>query len=196
MNNLQVLIARIGSSRKRKEARALLVESGDLPGVTWEMTRDSVWRTGAWGFKRSEAGRRAHRMGAFSAARGFVQKEAKRTLWVEVMIFGCEEDAKGMVPTLEKRLQVNPNAPVKLIAERKFEEHELPGVAYPWVYEQLTTGAPGGASATRFVGESIDRIVFLAACSGYVGSWPWEEVTTVASLQAEKIRRELESRSF
>jgi hypothetical protein len=193
MNNLQVLLARIGRPRKRRNARTLLIESAELPGVGWEMAGDSAWRTGAWGFKPSDAGQRAHQLGVFSAARGFTQKGADRTLWVEVMTLACEEDANGMVPILRDHLLVNPNSPVTLSAERKVQGHELPGPTYPWVYEQLTEGAIGGASVTRFVGGSTDRIVFLVACSGYEGNWPWDEVLAIASLQGEKIGRVLDS---
>jgi len=194
MNNLQVLIARIGSPRRRRNALTLLIVSAELPEDGWEKTRDSAWRTGAWGFKPSDAGRRAHQVGAFSAARGFTQKEAARkTLWVEAMTFASEEDAKGMVPGLQDHLMPNPKARVRRTAERRVEGHELPGPTYPWVYELSTAGDPGGPTATRFVGGSIDRVVFVVACSGYVGSWPWDEVTAIASLQGQKIRRVLDS---
>jgi hypothetical protein len=98
-----------------------------------------------------------------------------------------------VLPDLEKLFLRSPG--IRVTSERRLEPAEIPEVvAFPYVYEQFTTG--GRASGySRYVAGTADHVVFFVACSGAVGSWPWSDVASVAGAQAARVRAVLEATS-
>ena len=60
------------------------------------------------------------------------------------------------------------------------------GVSDIWVYEKSMIDATG-ASMSRFVGGTIDCILFLICCAGSEAFWSWPEVMEIAGRQANRV---------
>jgi hypothetical protein len=188
MNNLQAFISRIGPKLVKERALAMLLESFELPGSSWRVFRQGAFRTGAWGSKPSEYGRRAKRAGSFSAKRSFEQATPHRWLVLQVIPLVSVADAEALVPSLRKTFRPNPRSKVTVTEEREIDDQAIPGIGTTWLYEQKMTGVGGAKMEARYVGGNVGNIVLVVVSSGEVGAWPWDELGDVARAQAAKIR--------
>jgi hypothetical protein len=141
----------------------MLLGPADLPGRGWEISEERHWPTGQLD-PTSEKSQRALQAGGVTAWRSLTQTEAMRSAWVEVVPYATADD------TVLSLRQV----------PRYF-------VSDTWVYEKSTTDA-AGTSLSRYVGGTIDCILFLTCCSGREAFWPWPDVMDVAERQAERVR--------
>jgi hypothetical protein len=190
VNNLQYLIAQFGPTAARRLSQAMLLEPAELAGSGWVALDQKIWRTGT-GNRTSDAGRRAHRAQTFTAMRSFRQATPSRWLWVEVVPYVSAQDALSVLPTLPARFVPNPKAEVTVVSEQFVEPSAAPEVAaFPFIYEQLTTGRHG-PSAARYVAGHVEQVVFVVACSALDAAWPWSDVAAVAFSQESRIRRNL-----
>jgi hypothetical protein len=189
MNRLQFAIGQFGKRSVRMSSLAMLLDESELPDADWTLLHERSWRTGAGGMKSEEV-RAAHRIGTFTAIRLFEHVFRNRWVWIEVMPFASAQDAQSAVPKIRTGLVSNPNATVTVIEERTIEDQEVPGLAHPLVFEQVTTGR-NGRGAARYIGGHVDRVLFLVSTSASEAGWPWNEVTSLASLQCLKIQNAL-----
>lgn len=71
------------------------------------------------------------------------------------------------------------------------EDQAVPGLPAALIYEEQVIG-PRGPGGSRIVAGSIENIVFLLHFSSVGELWPWDDVTSISQIQADKIRRIVE----
>ena len=194
MNNLQVLVAQIGTRSARAQPRTMLLDESDLPGDGWRLCSQRSWRMGAWGIPPSDANRRACQAGLFTGSRVFEQASPTRWLSTQVLQFASILDAQSEVPGMQERLMPNPRARVTIVDERTIHGHRVAGLANLWVFEQLTVGLER-PTYTRYVAGSVEFVVTMLMCTGDRGQWPWDEVMSIATMQSSKVRATISNRT-
>ena len=165
---------------------AMLLGPADLPGSEWEVSEERHWPTGQLD-PTSGKSKRALEAGGVTAWRSLTQTEAMRSAWVEVVPYATVDDtvlSLRQVPRFFVGVQ-RPDETV--VSERRVDDQHLAGISETWVYEKSTTGA-AGASLSRYVGGTIDCVLFLTCCSGREEYWPWPDVIATAERQAERVR--------
>jgi hypothetical protein len=189
MNGLQYLIAQQGSWSERKKSRAMLLEPTEIPGTDWGITSERSWRSGYivphW---NSDVARRSRRSGGFASWRSFKQGNTPLGFWSQVSPYGLREDAETAVPRLLSMAYKNPRFKGTEIQEMKVDNLDIPGVEGAYVVERVARGSSKGPSDSKYVVANVAHVVFLLAFYAYGNGWPWNEVSRVAALQAEKIR--------
>jgi len=193
MNRLEYLIAQFGPRAARRSAQAMTLDEGELPGSGWVKLGDLCFRTGAYRFngssKANEEDLRAHQAKTFTVWRSFGIANASHLLDTQLVPYASPSDADAAAPRLRASWQVDPRRGSVLLNERKLEAHEVPDLPeYPFLYEQSLRGKHGDL-VNRCVGGTAGNVVFLIACSGPNGGWPWTDVASVAQSQVRKIRR-------
>lgn len=189
MNRLQYFVAQIGHREKKDVSVAMLLEHGDLPGNDWELLDQRSWRTGAMPIPIDEAAR-AHHAGSWTAWRSFQQSGQTRWAWIEIMPFTSNTDALSAVSSIPTWLMSNAGAKVAIVEERNPDESET-GATHLWVLEQRTIGSDG-PSATRYVADVVDNVLFIVAGTASGDGWDWSAVSALAERQAAKIRSALD----
>lgn len=176
---------------QRVRSFAMLLGPADLPGPGWEIVEERHWPTGQLD-PNSDKSRRALRAGGITAWRSLARTGATRSAWVEVVPYATADDAAlslGQVP----RFFVGTQQPDEVVmSEQSIDDHHPAGVVDTWVYEKSTTG-PAGSTLSRYVGGTVDQILFLTCLSGREAFWPWPDVVDVAERQAEQVRTALET---
>ena len=73
-----------------------------------------------------------------------------------------------------------------VISERVVDDQVLPGSTDTWIFEKRTSG-PGGEDLSRYVGGTVDRILFLTCFGGPDGVWSWADVLALTALQSARV---------
>ena len=110
-----------------------------------------------------------------------------RWLWVQVTELVSEVDADEALRVAPDRFLQNIRADVKVISAKNVETTPVEGQRAAWALEQETMSrrGPGVALYLVFV---IDSSLVALAASGDKQSWSWDELHTVASVQAALVR--------
>jgi hypothetical protein len=193
MNAFEYLIAQFGSSSKRRISKAMVLDLADISGLDWTIQSQFSWRSGLVR-NSSERDKRARKAGLFIAVRAFKTNVPGKGVWVEVMPFVSQEDAEASVSKLFATARRNPKSEVTTIEIKVIDDLEVPGVRNTFVQEASTTGEIGNG-AERSIAGSVDNIAFIVSCYYPGNEWPWGEVNSLATLQAEKIRTKIRSES-
>ena len=80
----------------------------------------------------------------------------------------------------------NPRANDTLLSEHDLDGQAL-GLEFHWVFEQVTSSTEG-TTTTRLVGDAVESVLFVVCCSASDAGWDWDDVSTLAQVQASKIR--------
>ncbi len=164
---------------------AMLLRETDLIGARWKIVEERTWPTGGLD-SESEKSRRALAFGGITAWRSLADSESARKAWFEVVPYATSEDAAlslGQVP----RFFVGPTQPDQaVISERVVDDQVLPGSTDTWIFEKRTSG-PGGEDLSRYVGGTVDRILFLTCFGGPDGVWSWADVLALTALQSARV---------
>ena len=168
---------------------AMLLGPADLPGLGWEISEERHWPTGQLD-PTSDKSRRALQAGGVTAWRSLTQAEAMRSGWVEVVPYATAEDTVLSLRQVPRYFVGTQRPDETIVSERRVDDERLGGVSDTWVYEKSTTDATG-TSLSRYVGGTIESILFLTCWSGREAFLPWPDVMGVAQRQAERIREVL-----
>jgi hypothetical protein len=168
---------------------AMLLNADDLPGPGWGIVEERTWPTGQLD-PESEKSRRALRHGGITAWRSLGQAAPLRSAWVEVVPYASAEDAELSLRQVPRYFVGTLRPGEAVMAEQVIEDRCVPGVSDTWILEKSTTG-PEGDSLARYVGGTVDRILFLTCFSGRGEWWPWDGVLDLATLQSERVRQAL-----
>jgi hypothetical protein len=190
MRKVDWLTGQIGLRRAQKaRSQSMLLKLGELPGGDWEKLYEGSWRVGT-NQPRTKELRRARSAGGATAARSFQQRAAMRWLWVRIDPLVSAHDASSFTTNVRGYLVSDSRATGALIEDRVIEDVGIPNYAHARVFEFASEDRHGSGIAWAFTGH-VDRIVLLAQCSSYNGSWSWTEATSTVALQVEKIHYSL-----
>jgi hypothetical protein len=170
-------------------SRAMLLGPTEIGAPGWSVVEERVWPTGGLD-STSGKSKRALEAGCITVWRSMARAEPTHSAWVEVVPYASPEDALvslGQVPTFF--VGTGP-AGEEIEWERTVDDLVVPGVADTWIFEKSTTGASGKSHA-RYVGGTVDRILFLVCLSDSEDARPWDEVLAVATMQADRVRAAL-----
>jgi hypothetical protein len=160
----------------------------DLPVGDWTMIGEQIWRSGYlvphWG---AEVPKRSRKAGGFATRRSYRQTTRPRGFWVQIAPYGLPSDAEAAVPRLLSMAYKNPKFSGTATEVREAAV-EIRGVGQTFAEERSSTGSPEGPSNTKYVVGSISHIVFMFACYELGTGWSWDEVISIAEIQAEKIK--------
>jgi len=187
MNKPKFLTDLQRNSVEQKKMVAMLLESNELPGDHWKVSGESVFRPGH-GRRRGGFSQFAGLAGAFTALRFFDQSSPRRWLWIQVYPYATEQDAVDVIPTLPDRMIRNPR--LSVIERTMIDNFVIRGVSAPLIFEESTTG-PEGPGIGRNIAGNVDHVVFMISSFKFGEAWPWDEVTSVAESQANKVRNVL-----
>jgi hypothetical protein len=187
MSNGEYFLAQFGNRLERKRSRSMLLDVGDLPTGNWRILGDRRWRTGAMG-ERGELAERARKAGSFTAWRSFRLEANRKGFWTEVISYANKSDAEAAVPLHRASLVKNPKFKGTVTEDRVFDDFSIPGVSVSMVSERSNV-TDQGLGSTRFAAGCVGRTYFVVACSQRGSYWSWEEVSSIAALQADKIRK-------
>jgi hypothetical protein len=187
LSRLELAVTHILYKSAKRRSLAMLVDHEELPDDAWASVRDVAWRMGAVGIQ-TEQGHRAWISGAVTAFRLLKDSAKVRRLGIQVLPFASESDAVAAAPHMPMRLLFHDDAAGEWMIK---DGLKIPGVLRPLAFERFTERM-GVRENQRMVVGSIDRIAFHV-CSHAVDAFDWDEVTQIAELQAEKIRRSTKS---
>jgi hypothetical protein len=190
MNNGQYLLAQFGSPAQRKFSESLLLEASELPGRGWSKHDEKTWRAGKFG-PSSDAVLRAKHSGAYNAIRTFGQSATSRAVLTEVRPMATASDAEAELAVSHLHLQLTPNKKAATLTDAvtvEKTEQERPSSTIQ--YERFAIGEDQRVSYRYIVG-NLDRVVYVVTCCALDDGWPWDEVTSVSQLQADRIQSHL-----
>jgi hypothetical protein len=173
-------------SSERKKSLVMSLNPEELPGRGWAMLGERIYRSGSIGPDGDRA-KRSRQAGGVAVWRSFELDAPHRGLWSQVAPYASADDAESAVPILLSIAEKNPSFVGRVVEERKNDELTIANVNHLYAVERITVENRGGAGGTKYVVGSIDRIIFVVACSQYGDGWEWSEVASVAELQARKI---------
>lgn len=192
MNPLLLLIGQIGRRSEKRRSLGLLLSIQDLPGDGWRQTDQSGWRSGV-DVRRTPGGRRAYKTGAFVALRHFWQKSPSRALWVQLLPYATADDALDYVRKFRSTLiprnhgvgRRNPG--LVRLEEKIVDGLILPGAENAVALETLyARGDRRGCQRT--ICAKVGNVPFVTSGSAWGDGWDWDELITLASMQANRIR--------
>ena len=170
-------------------SRSMLLGPTDLGGDPWGITEERSWPTGGLD-SDSDKSRRALQAGLVTVWRLMTRTGPERSLpsvWVEVVPYASAADAALSLRQVPRFFVGGGRPDVTVRSERTVADRAVPGVADPWVFESSTSG-PEGDTESRYVGGTVERVLFLVCLSAQTEPWSWEDVTGVATRQAERVR--------
>ncbi len=169
---------------------AMLLGQADLVGRGWVVVEERTWPTGGLD-SESEKSRRALKAGGITAWRSLAETESARKAWFEVVPYATADDAELSLRQVP-RFFVGPIQPDRtVVSERVVDDQVLPGSTDAWIFEKRTSGPGGEEDLSRYVGETVDRILFLTSFGGPDGVWSWADVLALTSLQSARVRAAL-----
>jgi len=194
MTRWQYFLAQFGSPKKRKNACALLLDLEALPEGDWKYVQELAWRVGRVG-KKSEWGQRSRKTGAFTAAHTFQWVEGSKSLRIQVIPYVSRNDAQLAVPWLLQDMDFRSNSKFSLVHREDAEGVKIPDVENVHSIEIQGTTEKGPVSSRTVIG-NVEEVVVLISGSGSGSGWSPEEISSVASRQANRIRSVSIGRSF
>jgi hypothetical protein len=169
----------------------MTLELSEIPGGSWKMESEQSWRSGyIVSDRKSERARRSRKTGGFVTRRSFRQSTTQRGFWVQLIPFGLESDAQTAVPLTFSTASANPNFKGVLNQTEQVSVH-VGGVQHVVAEERSSTLNPEGPSNTKYVAGSVSHVVFAFACYEHGAGWAWDEVASLAEIQANKIAEAL-----
>ena len=164
---------------------AMLLGEVDLVGHGWEVTEERSWPTGGLD-SESDKSQRALEAGGITAWRSVAEAGSPRKAWFEVVPSTFPDDAELSLRQVPRFFVGTERPDETVVAERVVSDQVLPGSTDTWIYEKSTTG-PRGDELARYVGGTVDHILFLTCFTGPDGAWSWADVLTLTALQMERI---------
>ena len=131
--------------------------------------------------------------GGITAWRSLAEAGSPRTAWFEVVPYASPADAELSLRQVPRFFVGTDRPDETVVAERVVDDQVLPGSTDTWIYEKSTTG-PRGDGLARYVGGTVDHILFLTCFTGPEETWSWADVLTLTALQVERIRLALDRR--
>ena len=168
---------------------AMLLDGSDLVGRGWEVVEERSWPTGGLD-SESEKSRRAFSAGGITAWRSLADAESSRTAWFEVVPYANAEDAQLSLRQVPRFFVGTSKPDQTVVSERVVDDQVLPGSTDTWIFEKATTG-PDGDDLSRFVGGTVDQVLFLTSFGGPEGVWSWADVMDLTALQSARVRTAL-----
>jgi hypothetical protein len=185
---LPIFLALHGDRVKRRAALAMRIDVQELPNAGWKIVDQLCVRSGfitpQWS---SEVSKRARRTGEFSARRQFEHETPRQELWLQTVPYGSRDDASDAVPRLMSKLVANPSFKGKVVDELENQSISIPGVDTIYAVERWSTGTRYGSLSTRYIIGNVGHIEFVVVYGDWSNTLSWEDVTNVATIQANKI---------
>ena len=164
---------------------SMLLSVEDLPGAGWRQLDERRWRVGVWS-EGSEWAERARRARCVTAWRSFEQVGAGRWLWTQASPLVSEADAEASLVRLQAHMLRNLRAQVKVVEEGEVEPPSISRAGKVVAFRQTTIGRDGEGIAL-YLAWAYRHVMSVVACSGTRGSWAWEDVVKLASVQGRHI---------
>jgi len=182
----QMFVSSIGLGLLGERARDSLMVTDEFPEAGWTMTSQVSYRT-LDRINTSEEDRRARRDGSITGRRRYLNSSSKRKLEIVVIPYTSVEDANA---SLQRRPELFYRSPFRrafLLNQKVVDPATFPDLADA-VLSEAEIRNSRGISNFKFVGRSAGRLLVAMYFRAPVGSWTWNEIATIANLQASKAR--------
>ena len=194
MNRFKFLLAQMGKREEFENSRAMILDVSDLPYGDWKQIGEKSWRTGSVGNK-TDRGERAHQVGTFTFWRSFRLRNNDFGMWVEIIPFASESDAREAVPELRSSIETNSRSNATVISESQVDSINLPGSDTARFWKQETSRGEGPEYVKLAIG-SVNCVVFILALSGSDAEDDWEDFCSIGMAQIDKIRSALDNPKY
>ena len=157
----------------------MLLGVPDLPGKGWKQLAQRDSRS-----VRSPLplGRKVRYV---AAQRKFRQEEPPQGLHVELLVFDGAADAERRIQSFRTSYVRYPG--VTTLVEREVEGIAVPGVDGPYLWERENVRGNHRGFARSIAGR-VNNVALIVIGSADGEGWSWEQLATIAGLQASKIR--------
>jgi hypothetical protein len=187
---IRYAIAGMGPKAGAGIMASMLLNGGDLIGADLKVTYDYTYRTYS-GSGPSDAIRRARDIGSITAVRVLRNEEVGRSVATHLTRYASAEDALSRIePSSQIRL-LKPGS--KVASNETLSSVNLPGFDGLIVLELQGSNLrnpAGDRIVTGNVGEILVRLTF-GAKGDIEELWPWSEIVSLATKQAERVRNVL-----
>jgi hypothetical protein len=178
---LHVGFAGLGRKPGGETVLSMLLDETDLASTGITMTTEHTYRTVELD--------RARKDGSITAVRALRNANVMRSLRISVAPFVSASDAESSVLRAVDNVRFKGRRTPS--TDRYLEDMSVPGVSHVLVREIIGDG-PRGPGGDRLLAGAVDnyllRLTFQA--QGRIDEqWPWEEITSIATQQALKIRK-------
>jgi hypothetical protein len=185
---LRVGFAGLGRKPGGETVLSMLLDETDLASTGITMTTEHTYRTFAT-FESTVELDRARKDGSITAVRALRNANVMRSLRISVAPFVSASDAESSVLRAVDNVRFKGRRTPS--TDRYLEDMSVPGVSHVLVREIIGDG-PRGPGGDRLLAGAVDnyllRLTFQA--QGRIDEqWPWEEITSIATQQALKIRK-------
>jgi hypothetical protein len=187
MNPFVVGISKLGRWSRRIDALNTLLTAKDLPGNGWRFLDEHTWRFSAYPHHGTgEVFDRASAHGGFVAWRSFEQTETHSGLWIQLVPYGRISDAESQVPKNSSIGVRSETFEGSVGEERPVVGYLTPGVDHAVLFE-VPTNNEGVAGISRYLCGNVENVVLVVAGTALGDGIPWEQMVSIAALQAERI---------
>ncbi len=183
LRRLRWVAAQIGA-KDRGSTTPMLLTPADLPGESWRVLDERVWRTS--GGEPVVGDERPRAAPTITVWRSFEQPPQQRWLWTQATPFASNDEAVRRLATVPERGIRNLRADVRLTATEEPEPPRIPNVQDSWAREDATAG-PRGEGIALCVAWVYRNVLSALACSGSRDSWQWTDAASLATSQTERI---------
>jgi hypothetical protein len=187
----------IGPKPGKERIEAMMLSPEDLPeAASWKIHRSNSMRAGARILGSARA-RRTRRAGSISGYRSFADFGTKRQLWVQITPFACSSDAEYAAPTTLKRMILSSGSKTLRVIEdwHLDPKIEVVGLSNVQAWECQHEG-PSGRGLERLLAGSVGEVLIVINLTQYGQMKPWDYLTGLAAVQAEKVRDVLSKTSI
>lgn len=181
-HRLRFMIAQLGPKPSGRDLLARLLSADDLPDGNWRKADQRTWRTGASATPWAD---RARETGSVTAMRSFRDWAERRGVWLEVIPLASAADARTALGDAGGLRLRNPWA--RTVGESDVDTEPFAGASEVWAHEYHYT-INGIHGTTLMVAGAVEAFVVVVAASGQ--SWDWPSVSSLAALQARRLREE------
>jgi hypothetical protein len=162
----------------------LLLEASELPGGGLRQS----------GLRSSRSIRRP-----FSRHRQLRNVEAVRWFGLEgrgliiaLFVFDSEGDAEKPIRNFRTHFIRHPG--VTIVAEREVHDVAVEGIDSPYLWERDVDAGREGPGTARAIAGRVNNVALVVDGSALEHGFTWDEVSTIAGLQASKIRERGETK--
>jgi UDP-N-acetylglucosamine transferase subunit ALG13 len=182
---VRATLASWGPMPKKKYSMAMLVDEVELRSLGLNDFK-LVNEFGIRPLRQNSTPKRAPLVMGISAKRRFQRKEPRSTLAVWVTPCTSEEIALASVKQAEASIVRNPFKPVKLLHLNDTKDLEINGLQV--FTHEASLRIHNTTHQIQMIVSHVGSVVLWVHTTS-LEFWRWEDVVSVATLQAEKIRR-------
>ena len=190
MNPFVVGISKLGRWSRRVDALNSLLKTKDLPGGGWRYLGEWTWSFSAYPYHgHGEMFDRVSAHRGLIAWRSFSKRETHGEIWIQLLPYVTRSDAESQIPKDSSMFARN-KAFEGSVSEDRPVEYSVQGIDHAVLFEVRKWNERGNGMS-RYVCGNVENVVVVVAGTADGEGIPWDQMVSIAALQAERIREHL-----